>query len=449
MSFRGNKGGIQMYLHGTSRINGQGHLEIGGCDTTQLAKQYGTPLYVYDEESIRGKCRAFHRAFKESGFSYQVAYASKAFLCMEMCRVAREENMSLDVVSGGELYTALQAGFPASRIHFHGNNKTEEEIVMALQANIGCFVVDNFLELEVLHDLAVQHGKFVNILIRVTPGVEAHTHEYITTGQDDSKFGFGVSNGQAMQAIELALQKSNYNVLGIHSHIGSQIFETAGFVRAIEVLHQFLEEVREQTNYVVKVLNVGGGFGIRYTESDTPLTLETYVRAVTSAVREQFTVRNYPLPEIWVEPGRSIVGDAGTTLYTVGSVKDIPGIRKYVSVDGGMTDNLRPALYNARYEAMLANRGNDKNEETVSIAGKCCESGDMLIWDITLPKVASADLLAISCTGAYGYSMANNYNRIRRPAVVFVKGGTSQIVVERETYENIIGNDRIRIKELV
>lgn len=257
MSFRGNKGGIQMYLHGTSRINGQGHLEIGGCDTTQLAKQYGTPLYVYDEESIRGKCRAFHRAFKESGFSYQVAYASKAFLCMEMCRVAREENMSLDVVSGGELYTALQSGFPASRIHFHGNNKTDEEIVMALQANIGCFVVDNFLELEILHDLAVQHGKFVNILIRVTPGVEAHTHEYITTGQDDSKFGFGVSNGQAMQAIELALQKSNYNVLGIHSHIGSQIFETAGFVRAIEVLRQFLEEVRERTHYVVKVLNVG------------------------------------------------------------------------------------------------------------------------------------------------------------------------------------------------
>ncbi|WP_242214014.1 diaminopimelate decarboxylase [Bacillus cereus group sp. BfR-BA-01383] len=438
-----------MYLHGTSRINGQGHLEIGGCDTTQLAKQYGTPLYVYDEESIRRKCRAFHRAFKESGFSYQVAYASKAFLCMEMCRVAREENMSLDVVSGGELYTALQAGFPASRIHFHGNNKTEEEMIMALQANIGCFVVDNFLELEILHDLAVQHGKFVNILIRVTPGVEAHTHEYITTGQEDSKFGFGVSNGQAMQAIELALQKSNYNVLGIHSHIGSQIFETAGFVRAIEVLRQFLEEVREQTNYVVKVLNVGGGFGIRYTDSDTPLTLETYVRAVTSAVREQFTVCNYPLPEIWVEPGRSIVGDAGTTLYTVGAVKDIPGIRKYVSVDGGMTDNLRPALYNARYEAMLANRGNDANEELVSVAGKCCESGDMLIWDIHLPKVASSDLLAISCTGAYGYSMANNYNRIRRPAVVFAKGGTSQIVVERETYENIIGNDRIRIKELV
>ncbi|AIK36811.1 diaminopimelate decarboxylase [Bacillus pseudomycoides] len=438
-----------MYLHGTSRINEQGHLEIGGCDTTQLTKQYGTPLYVYDEASIREKCRAFHRAFQESGFSYQVAYASKAFLCMEMCRVAREENMSLDVVSGGELYTALQAGFPASRIHFHGNNKTEEEIVMALQADIGCFVVDNFFEMEILHDLAQQYGKIVNILIRVTPGVEAHTHEYITTGQDDSKFGFGVSAGQAMQAIRIALEKSNYNVLGIHSHIGSQIFETAGFVRAVEVLHNFLEEIREQTGYVVTVLNVGGGFGIRYTEADTPLTLETYVHAVTDAVREQFTRNNYPLPEIWIEPGRSIVGDAGTTIYTVGAVKDIPGIRKYVSVDGGMTDNLRPALYGARYEAMLANRGKEEAEEVVSIAGKCCESGDMLIWDIELPQVATADLLAISCTGAYGYSMANNYNRIRRPAVVFAKGGASQIVVERETYENIIGNDRIRIKELV
>lgn len=449
MSFRENKGGIYMYLHGTSRINEQGHLEIGGCDTTQLAKRYGTPLYVYDETAIRENCRAFHHAFQKSGFSYQVAYASKAFLCMEMCRVTLEENMSLDVVSGGELYTALQAGFPASRIHFHGNNKTEEEMRMALEANIGCFVVDNFFELEVLHDLAEQYKKMVNILIRVTPGVEAHTHEYITTGQDDSKFGFGVSNGQALHAMERALEKTNYNVLGIHSHIGSQIFETAGFIRAIEVLHHFLEGVKTKTGYTISVLNVGGGFGIRYTESDTPLTLEAYVQAVTDAVRERFTACEYPLPEIWIEPGRSIVGDAGTTIYTVGAIKNIPGIRKYVSVDGGMTDNLRPALYGARYEAMLANRANVANEEVVSIAGKCCESGDMLIWDVYLPQVVSSDLLAVSCTGAYGYSMANNYNRIRRPAVVFAKDGTSQVVVERESYENIIGNDRIRIKELV
>ncbi|MDC2866027.1 diaminopimelate decarboxylase family protein, partial [Bacillus sp. BP-3] len=260
---------------------------------------------------------------------------------------------------------------------------------------------------------------------------------------------FGISTGHALQAMKNALEKSNYHVLGIHSHIGSQIFETAGFVRAIEVLHKFLELVRKEMDYVAPVLNVGGGFGIRYTEGDTPLALGEYVQAVTDAVREQFTACGYPLPEIWVEPGRSIVGDAGTTLYTVGAIKDIPGIRKYVSVDGGMTDNLRPALYGARYEALLANRANESAEEVVSIAGKCCESGDMLIWDVALPKVVSCDLLAISCTGAYGYSMANNYNRIRRPAVVFVENGKSHVVVERESYDNIIGNDRIRVKEFV
>ena len=438
-----------MYLHGTSRINEKGHLEIGGCDTTELAKTYGTPLYVYDEALIREKCRAYNRAFQESGFSYQVAYASKAFLCMEMSRLAAEENMSLDVVSGGELYTALQAGFPAGRIHFHGNNKTEEELVMALEANIGCFVVDNFFELEVLHDLAQEREQKVNILLRVTPGVEAHTHEYITTGQDDSKFGFGVSSGQALQAVKHAVTKPYYNVLGIHSHIGSQIFETDGFVRAVEVLATFVDTVRSETGHTMPILNLGGGFGIRYTEGDTPLPAVQYIKEMTDAVREQFTKRNYPLPEIWIEPGRSIVGDAGTTLYTIGSIKDIPGIRKYVAVDGGMTDNIRPALYGAKYEAILANRANEESKEVVSIAGKCCESGDMLLWDIELPEAASRDLLAISCTGAYGYSMANNYNRIARPAVVFAKDGKAQVVVERETLEDLVQKDRIRASELV
>ncbi|WP_342045749.1 diaminopimelate decarboxylase [Bacillus sp. OTU530] len=438
-----------MYLHGTSRINEKGHLEIGGCDTTELAKTYATPLYVYDEALIREKCRAYNRAFQESGFSYQVAYASKAFLCMEMSRLAAEENMSLDVVSGGELYTALQAGFPAGRIHFHGNNKTEEELVMALEANIGCFVVDNFFELEVLHDLAQEREQKVNILLRVTPGVEAHTHEYITTGQDDSKFGFGVSSGQALQAVKHAVTKPYYNVLGIHSHIGSQIFETDGFVRAVEVLATFVDTVRSETGHTMPILNLGGGFGIRYTEGDTPLPAVQYIKEMTDAVREQFTQRNYPLPEIWIEPGRSIVGDAGTTLYTIGSIKDIPGIRKYVAVDGGMTDNIRPALYGAKYEAILANRANEESKEVVSIAGKCCESGDMLLWDIELPEAASRDLLAISCTGAYGYSMANNYNRIARPAVVFAKDGKAQVVVERETLEDLVQKDRIRASELV
>ncbi|WP_379968676.1 diaminopimelate decarboxylase [Ectobacillus sp. sgz5001026] len=438
-----------MYLHGSSRINEQGHLEIGGCDTTQLVKKYGTPLYVYDESLIREKSQAFIRAFEESGFSYQVAYASKAFLCLEMCNVVKEEHLSLDVVSGGELYTALQAGFPAQRIHFHGNNKTEEEIRMAIEANIGCFVVDNFFELEILHDIAKESGKIVNILLRVTPGVEAHTHEYITTGQDDSKFGFGISSGQALQAMKIAVRKPFYRVQGVHSHIGSQIFETDGFVRAIEILSTFLELVRVETGETMPILNLGGGFGIRYTKEDTPLPVSTYVKEMTDTVREQFTSRNYPIPEIWIEPGRSIVGDAGTTLYTIGSIKDIPGIRKYVAVDGGMTDNIRPALYQASYEAMLANRAKEQPEEKVSIAGKCCESGDMLIWDIDLPKVASMDVLAVSCTGAYGYSMASNYNRIPRPAVVFVKDGKSKIVVERESYADLVKNDRMNMNNFV
>lgn len=432
-----------MFLHGTSSVNEQGHLEIGGCDAVDLVRTYGTPLYVYDEALIREKCRAYVKAFEESEFRFQVAYASKAFMCMAMCRLAAEENMSLDVVSGGELYTALQAGFPPARIHFHGNNKTEDELIMALDAGIGCFVVDNFYELEVLNDLAQARGMIVPIMLRLTPGIEAHTHEYISTGQDDSKFGFGVATGQALQAVKHALDKASVHLLGIHSHIGSQIFDTVGFVGAVEVLGAFLEQVRAETGYEVEVLNLGGGFGIRYTEEDAPLPVGEYVKVITDEVRRQFGAREYRIPEIWIEPGRSIVGDAGTTLYTVGSIKDIPNIRKYVAVDGGMTDNIRPALYQAKYEAALANRMNDQPTETVSIAGKCCESGDMLIWDYMLPEAKPGDILAISCTGAYGYSMANNYNRIRRPAVVFVKDGRAEVVVERETYDDLIKNDRL------
>ncbi|WP_027417242.1 diaminopimelate decarboxylase [Aneurinibacillus terranovensis] len=433
-----------MYLHGTSRINQYGHLEIGGCDTTELARKYGTPLYVYDEALIREKCRSYVQAFNGTGFSFQVAYASKAFLCMAMCELIADEGLSLDVVSGGELYTALKAGFPAERIHFHGNNKTPDELAFALDAGIGCFVVDNFFELEILHDLAYQRGKRVPILLRLTPGIEAHTHDYISTGQDDSKFGFTISNGQALHAVKNALNKPFYKWLGIHSHIGSQIFETAGFVGAVEVLGKFLQTVRNETGYTAEVLNLGGGFGIRYTEEDDPLPLGHYVKAITDEVRSQFNALEYPLPSIWIEPGRSIAGEAGTTLYQVGSIKDIPGIRKYVAIDGGMTDNIRPALYQAKYEAMLANRGRDEATDVVSIAGKCCESGDMLIWDCELPETRPGDLLAISCTGAYGYSMANNYNRIRRPAVIFVKNGEAQVVVQRETYDDLIKNDRMR-----
>jgi diaminopimelate decarboxylase len=432
-----------MYLHGTSKINDKGHLEIGGVDATKLTSEFGTPLYVFDEALIRLRCREYVDAFRTSDFQFQVAYASKAFCVKAMCRIVAEEGMSLDVVSDGELFTALEAGFPADRIHFHGNNKTPQEIEMALDAKIGCFVVDNFIELQLLNAIAGEKRQKVNILLRITPGVEAHTHEFISTGQTDSKFGFDLGNGSAYKAVQEASELRHLVLLGVHSHIGSQIFEVDGFKVAAERVAQFAVKVRSELQVTFKVINLGGGFGIRYVEGDTPLPVSVYVKAITDAVRENFSTNDYPLPEIWVEPGRSIVGDAGTTLYTVGTIKDIPGVRKYVSVDGGMTDNPRPALYESVYEAMLANRATEEEEEVVSIAGKCCESGDMLIWDLSLPKVNNGDLLAVSCTGAYNYSMASNYNRIRRPAVVFVKDGQADLVVKRESFDDIVGNDVI------
>ncbi|CAM4503200.1 diaminopimelate decarboxylase [Paenibacillus endophyticus] len=432
-----------MYLHGTSKINTQGHLEIGGCDVADLAAQFGTPLYIVDEALVRQRASEYVEAFKASGLRFQVAYASKAFSVMAMCAIAEQEGLSLDVVSDGELYTAMQAGFPAERIHFHGNNKTPEEINMALDAGIGCFVVDNFMELQLLNALAGDKGKKVNILLRITPGVEAHTHDYISTGQQDSKFGFDLGNGAAKQAIQEALALPNLIILGVHSHIGSQIFEVEGFRMAVDKVADFAVAIRNELDLTFKVINLGGGFGIRYVEGDTPLPISEYVAAITGAIITNFTNAEFPLPEIWVEPGRSMVGDAGTTLYTVGTSKNIPGVRKYIAVDGGMTDNPRPALYQSKYEAVLANRANDAVEETVSIAGKCCESGDMLIWDLELPKAENGDLLAVFCTGAYNYAMASNYNRIRRPAVVFVKDGQADLAVKRESLENIVCNDVI------
>ncbi|MGE6229328.1 diaminopimelate decarboxylase [Paenibacillus chitinolyticus] len=439
-----------MHLHGTSRVNALGHLEVGGVDTTELAARYGTPLYVVDEALVRRRCREFVDAFQASGLKFQVAYASKAFCVMAMCRIIAEEGLSLDVVSDGELFTALQAGFPPERIHFHGNNKTPAEIEMALDAGIGCFVVDNFTELRMLDAIAGSKGKRVPILLRITPGVEAHTHEYISTGQIDSKFGFDLGNGAAFEAVQESAAANHLHLLGVHSHIGSQIFEVEGFRVAAEKVAQFASQVRDELNVVFSVINLGGGFGIRYVEGDTPLPMSTYVEAIAEAVKTRFEAVSYPMPEIWIEPGRSIVGDAGTTLYTVGTHKDIPGVRKYVSVDGGMTDNPRPALYQSQYEAMLANRASEPSQETVSIAGKCCESGDMLIWDVELPLVQTGDILAVASTGAYNYSMASNYNRIRRPAVVFVKDGMADMAVKRETYEDLVRNDVVpeRMKQI-
>jgi diaminopimelate decarboxylase len=358
-----------------------------------------------------------------------------------MVQLVEEEGLSLDVVSGGELYTALKAGFPPERIHFHGNNKSREELEMALEHGIGCIVVDNFYELELLERLSSQYDVTTSVLLRVTPGIEAHTHDYILTGQEDSKFGFDLNNGQAEEALKKALASKSLKVLGIHCHIGSQIFETTGFVLAAQKIFKKIGEWKDTFDFVPEVVNLGGGFGIRYTSEDDPIPASMYVEQIIEEVKKQVAELGMKMPEIWIEPGRSLVGDAGTTIYSIGSRKEVPNVRQYVAVDGGMSDNIRPALYEAKYEAVLANRVLDENKEVVSIAGKCCESGDMLIWDLPLPKAEPGDYLAVFCTGAYGYSMANNYNRIPRPAVVFVENGEAQLVVKRETYEDLVRFD--------
>ncbi|NDI35203.1 diaminopimelate decarboxylase [Chengkuizengella sediminis] len=431
-----------MVLGGTSKSNEQGQLEIGGCNAINLTTQYGTPLYVYDEKLIRDNIRSYINAFKKHKVKFNIAYASKALSNIAICQVIKEEGLSIDVVSAGELYTALKSGFPASRIHFHGNNKTPEEIKMALQAKIGCYVVDNFYELDLLNSLAKKHNQIVSILFRISPGVKAHTHQYIQTGQQDSKFGFDMISGQALDAIKLLDERENLRFLGFHCHLGSQIFEKEGYLYALKRFFDLMDRIKHQFGVDTQVINLGGGFGIRYTDDDNPLRAEEYIDSIVEAVKRECNDRHLDdLPEIWIEPGRSIVGEAGTTLYTIGSEKEIPGIKKYVAVDGGMTDNLRPALYQGKYNAFIANRVDDDPVEVVSIAGKCCESGDMLIHDIKLPKVKNGEILAVPCTGAYGYAMANNYNRITRPAMVFVKDGKSVEVVKRETLDQLIQND--------
>ena len=430
-----------MFLHGTSRINKQGHLEIGGVDTVELASNFGTPLYVYDVALIRQRARGFKETFEKHGVKAQVAYASKAFSTIAMVQVVHEEGLSLDVVSGGELYTALAADFPKERIHFHGNNKSRAELEMAVKEDVGCIVVDNFYEIALLQEITEKYQKKMPVLLRLTPGIEAHTHDYILTGQEDSKFGFDLQNGQADEAVRLVQKSKGLELLGIHCHIGSQIFETTGFIMATQKLFAKMKEWKQRIEFVPQVLNLGGGFGIRYTEEDQPIPVSQYVEVIIEEVKKQSKQLEVEIPEIWIEPGRSLVGDAGTTLYSIGSRKHVPNVREYVAIDGGMNDNIRPALYQAKYEAVIANRMNDESDELVSIAGKCCESGDMLMWDVQLPKANPEDLLAMFCTGAYGYSMASHYNRLPKPAVVFVEDGEAQLVVKRETYEDLVKND--------
>lgn len=412
-------------------------VKIAGVAATDLAKEYGTPLYVYDVPQMRQQMRDFKQAFENRDVAYAVSYASKAFATVAMYEVVKQEGLHLDIVSGGELYTARRADFPMENISFNGNNKSAEELQMAIDYGVGTIIVDNFYELNMLEDLLKQANKTQDVLLRVSPGISAHTHEYISTGQVDSKFGFDVDSGQMVEAVKLALASEHLNILGLHAHIGSQIFEEAGF----QGVATRLVELAEQAGFVPKVLDVGGGFGIRYTEDDQPLPPTTLVDDIITSIETATQARDLPMPEIWIEPGRSIAGPSGYSLYTVGSRKDLPGMRHYVSVDGGMGDNIRPALYQADYEAELAEPADDREAESVRLVGKYCESGDILIDEQTLPKLEPGDVVVMNATGAYGYSMASNYNRNPRPGVVFVANGQSQEVVQRETYADMVRLD--------
>ncbi len=414
----------------------------GGVNTRKLAEKYGTPLYVMDEMMIRQAAADHTEAIKTYfGGNGRAVFASKAFCCKEIYRLLKEEEFGADVVSGGELYTAVAAGMDASKLVFHGNNKTKEELSMAIRYGVGLIVVDNFYELERLNRLAGEEGVTQQILLRIKPGVEAHTHAFIQTGQIDSKFGLALETGEAMDAVKAALAAQNLALQGVHCHIGSQIFDTEPFGLAAKVMVEFMSDVREETGETLPVLNLGGGFGISYLPTDDPKPVAEYYATIRKAMEESCNEVAFPMPFLMTEPGRSIVGPAGITLYTIGNVKEIPGVRTYVSVDGGMTDNPRYALYQADYTATVANRMKKAKTEKVTIAGKCCESGDLLQEHMDLQPCIPGDLLAVFATGAYNYSMSSNYNRIPRPAVVFCKEGKSRVVVERETYGDLMRND--------
>jgi diaminopimelate decarboxylase len=427
-----------MKLFGTSKVV-DNKLQIGGIDSSELINKFGSPLYVMDEELIRDNCRRYIKAFGKNG--NRVAYAGKAFINLYMCRLIKEEGLSLDVVSGGELFTAYKSGFPLENVYFHGNNKTPEEISMAIELGAGRFVTDNFYEIEKINEIAEKSGKTQRILLRVTPGIEAHTHDYIKTGQVDSKFGFTLLEDEVFRAVEKCNSFENLELVGFHCHIGSQIFDIEPFEDEVSIMINLMKEIENKFNITLKELDLGGGFGIYYTEEDEPREVEEFCGRILEKAAKVCEENEFPMPILTIEPGRSIVANAGTTLYTVGSIKEVPGIRKYVGIDGGMTDNIRTALYQAKYECAVANRIDSDKKEKVTIAGKCCESGDILITDAIISEVKSGDIIATFTTGAYGYSMSNNYNRIPKPAVVMVKDKEGKIAVKKESFEDLIRND--------
>lgn len=433
-----------MNTRDTLKVNESGHLEIGGADCTELAKQYGTPLYVLDEAYIRAMMRVYRDALDKEYGNGLVLYASKAFSCTAVYAIAKQENIGADVVSGGELYTAMQAGFPAEKIYMHGNNKLPQEIAYALDCKVGVIVVDAYSEADLIDSEAKKRGIVQNVIIRINPGVEAHTHAYIQTAKTDSKFGFSIADGTAEKMTAYVLSKKNLRLCGYHCHIGSQIFEKQSFVLAAEKNLKFIAEMKQSLGFEAEILNLGGGFGIWYNDEDVKIDAEgyaDYLRALIDAVRKGCKRYGLKEPKLVIEPGRSIVGEAGITLYTVGAIKDIPNVKKYIAVDGGMFENPRYCLYQSKYTAILANRANEAPTEFVSVAGKCCESGDLIGVNMNLPEAHAGDILAVLSTGAYNYSMASNYNRNFIPPVVLVKEGRGEYIVKPQSYEDLTRND--------
>lgn len=420
-------------------VNQQGHLIIGGCDVLELAAKYGTPLFLFEETGLREKCREFQREFSQRYANQMVVYAGKAFLNKAMARLLDEEGLGLDVVSSGEASIAAAGKFPLQRAFFHGNNKSPEELRLALQWGIGHIVVDNFDELALLDKTAGEMGKRPLVLLRLTPGVDPHTHQYLATGVIDSKFGFPMV--VALEAANRALAFSHLDLIGLHCHIGSSIFETSPYLDAIDNMLNFAAEAKSKSGFEMKILDIGGGFAVQYVIGQPTLPVAAYAEAITSRVKAKCHELKLALPRLVIEPGRSIVARSGVALYTVGAIKEVPGVRRFACVDGGMGDNIRPALYDAKYEALLANRADEPDVELYTIAGKYCESGDILIRDIKLPQPVTGDILAIPVCGAYCIPMASNYNASLKPAIVMVHDGNSRLIRRRETFTDLISTE--------
>lgn len=429
-----------MKLFGTSKVVNN-ELNIGGVGVQELREKFSTPLYVMDQTLLEENMAIFRNNFKSDKFKTEVIYASKAFLAVAMAQLVNRNGLSMDVVSGGELFTAIKAGFPMEKLYFHGNNKTYDELELAIDNNLGTIIVDNPLELHRLNKICADKNKKAKVLLRVNPGIDAHTHEYIQTSKFSSKFGESIFDEEIFNIIKEFLNSENVILEGFHCHVGSQIFDEKPFFGAIDVMFKFAKEVEEKTGFASKVINLGGGFGIYYSEEDNPIALQDFVTRMISDLEIKKEEYGLSVEQVNIEPGRSIVANSGTTIYTVGGVKDTFSGKKYIFVDGGMTDNIRPALYQAKYEGVIANKMLETPTLCATVAGKCCESGDVLIHDSYFAEAVDGDILAIASTGAYNYSMSSNYNRIIKPAVVFVKDGKAQLVVKRETYEDLVRND--------